>query len=87
MRGKKIDGFVTRQQALTDFFAAWEPDTQIAGISLGEAAGRILAENVYSTLTLPVYRVSACDGIAVDAFKLLWAAARPSNRGLYRCLE
>ncbi|HML69333.1 MAG TPA: hypothetical protein PKA81_13185 [Clostridia bacterium] len=70
MRGKKIDGFVTRLQALADFFAAWEPNMQIEEISLGESAGCILAENVYSTLTLPVYRVSACDGIAVVAARV-----------------
>ena len=70
MRGKKIDGFVTRLQALADFFAAWEHNMQIEELPLEEAAGRILAENVYSTLTLPVYRVSACDGIAVVAARV-----------------
>ncbi len=67
MRGKKIDGFVTRRQALADFFAAWEPAMQTEEVSLAQAAGRICADRVYSKLTLPVYRVSSCDGIAVAA--------------------
>lgn len=67
MRGKQIEGFVTREQALRDFFAAWEPEQRAEQVPLGQASGRVSAAEVRSVLTLPVYRISACDGIAVSA--------------------
>ena len=50
-----MEGFPTREEALADFFAAWE------------AVGRVLARDVVSTNTLPVVRASSFDGIAVKS--------------------
>jgi molybdopterin molybdotransferase len=69
MRGKRIDGFPTREQALRDFFEAWTPHDGTELVPLEQAAGRITAKELRSANTLPVYRVSACDGIAVDSSK------------------
>lgn len=67
--GEKImHGFPSREQALADFFAAWEPSAEsqaIELVTLDEAYGRIVARDLVSANTLPVVRASACDGIAV----------------------
>ena len=65
MGSKKMDGFPSRAQALEDFFAAWEPQVGDELVTLDEACGRVLAEDVESLVTVPVVRASACDGIAV----------------------
>lgn len=65
MNGKQMEGFPTREQALLDFFAAWTPGEQEELVPLDRAAGRILARRLCSAGELPVYRISACDGIAV----------------------
>ena len=67
--GEKImHGFPSREQALADFFAAWEPSEEsqaVELVTLDEAYGRIVARDLVSANTLPVVRASACDGIAV----------------------
>ncbi len=69
--GEKImHGFPSREDALADFFAAWEPSAQSATtelVSLDNAIGRITAQNLVSQNTLPVVRASSCDGIAVKS--------------------
>ena len=65
MGEKKMDGFPTRAQALADFFAVWEPRIGDELVTLDEACGRVLAEDVESVVTVPVVRASSCDGIAV----------------------
>ncbi|MEA5019835.1 MAG: molybdopterin molybdotransferase MoeA [Gordonibacter sp.] len=69
--GEKImDGFPSREEALTDFFAAWKPSAQTTAtelVSLDEAIGRITARDLVSANTLPVVRASSCDGIAVKS--------------------
>ena len=60
-----MDGFPTKEQALKDFFAAWSPNDSVEYIPLIESEGRVTAETIKSVLSLPVYRSSACDGIAV----------------------
>ena len=67
MRGKKMDGFPTREQALKDFFESWSCQEEIEYVPLEEAAWRVTARALHSVNTLPVVRSSACDGIAVDA--------------------
>ena len=67
MRGKKMDGFPTREQALKDFFEVWAPNDGIEYVPLAEAEGRVTAKTLRSINTLPVYRVSSCDGIAVKS--------------------
>lgn len=67
--GEKImHGFPSREEALADFFAAWEvPATAAATelVSLDEAVGRVTARTLVSCNNLPVLRSSQCDGIAV----------------------
>ena len=65
MGHKIMDGFPTRAQALEDFFAAWEPQGGDELVTLDEACGRVIAEDVESLVTVPVVRASSCDGIAV----------------------
>lgn len=66
--GEKImEGFPTREEALADFFAAWEPVGGEELVTLDEAVGRVLARDVVSTNTLPVVRASSFDGIAVKS--------------------
>ena len=60
-----MDGFPSRAQALEDFFGAWEIDLGYKLVTLDEACGRVLAEDVVSVVTVPVVRASSCDGIAV----------------------
>lgn len=64
--GKKImTGFPTREKALTDFFQEWELKRAEELVSLNDCIGRVLTRNLFSSVTLPVCRSSACDGIAV----------------------
>ena len=53
-----MEGFPTREEALADFFAAWEPVGGEELVTLDEAVGRVLARDVVSTNTLPVVRAS-----------------------------
>ena len=62
-----MEGFPTREEALADFFAAWEPVGGEELVTLDEAVGRVLARDVVSTNTLPVVRASSFDGIAVKS--------------------
>lgn len=66
--GEKImDGFPSREEALTDFFATWEPPRRVELVALDDAVGRVLASDAISTNTLPVVRASSFDGIAVKS--------------------
>ena len=66
--GEKImDGFPSREEALADFFAAWEPARSVEYVALDDAVGRVLACDLASTNTLPVVRASSFDGIAVKS--------------------
>lgn len=70
--GEKImDGFPSREEALADFFEAWEPQGATELVTIDESIGRVLARDMVSTNTLPVVRASSFDGIAVKsaAFK------------------
>lgn len=79
--GEKImQGFPSREEALADFFAAWEPPeaaTATELVSLDEAIGRVTARDLVSANTLPVVRASACDGIAVRS--AAFADGRPDT--------
>lgn len=59
--------FVTREQAREALFARWNPIRRTERISIYEALGRITVADTYSKNTLPVYRASKCDGIAVHS--------------------
>ncbi|HCS74671.1 MAG TPA: molybdopterin molybdenumtransferase MoeA [Clostridiales bacterium] len=57
--------FVTRAQAVEALFSRWSPEKRTQRIPIQEALGRVTSIDVYSKNTLPVYRSSKCDGIAV----------------------
>lgn len=67
MRGKKIDGFATKEKVLSDLFSLWTPIKEKELVPIEESIGRITASRIYSVNTLPVHRTSACDGIAVSS--------------------
>ena len=77
--GEKImDGFPSREEALADFFAAWEPARSVEYVALDDAVGRVLACDLASTNTLPVVRASSFDGIAVKSAALAWITCAPT---------
>ncbi|AEF84473.1 molybdenum cofactor synthesis domain protein [Treponema primitia ZAS-2] len=55
----------SRTEALEKLFSLWKPKKQTEGVPLEDALGRISAEDLRSRFTLPVFRSSAGDGIAV----------------------
>ena len=67
MRGKKFDGFVTREQLLQDLFSRWTPRCERELVPLPQASGRVTACELVSRNCLPVCRTSGCDGIAVQS--------------------
>lgn len=67
MRGKTIEGFATREQVLSDLFTAWKPVYDTEYVPLTKATGRITAQDICAELSMPVYRTSGCDGIAVKS--------------------
>lgn len=60
-----MNGYPTKEEALHDFFKAWRPTVSSELVNLDKAVGRITAQDIYSKVTLPVVRASACDGIAI----------------------
>lgn len=56
---------VTRQEGIALLLQQWAPQPLTENVPLSEALGRVTAKDLYSENTLPVCRVSACDGIAV----------------------
>ena len=65
MGTKIMTGFPTREKALTDFFQEWEPQRTEELVGLTDCIGRVLSRDLFSSVTLPICRSSACDGIAV----------------------
>ncbi len=62
-----MEGFPSREEALSDFFKAWEPMRETELVVLDDAVGRVLARDMVSSNTLPVVRASSFDGIAVKS--------------------
>ena len=60
-----MTGYPSREDALRDFFEAWEPPHPTELVTLDDAPGRVSATATFSKIALPVYRASMCDGIAV----------------------
>lgn len=56
---------MSREEIFRLFFQKWKPCGKIEYIPLEQSYGRILAADMESTVTLPVERASAFDGIAV----------------------
>ncbi|MDD2234958.1 MAG: molybdopterin molybdotransferase MoeA [Desulfitobacteriaceae bacterium] len=57
--------FVSREQALQMLLERWQFKKKSDFVSLQNARGRICTSDIYSKNTLPVYRSSRLDGIAV----------------------
>ncbi|MEL7609354.1 MAG: molybdopterin molybdotransferase MoeA [Bacillota bacterium] len=66
-RGK----YVTRMEALETLRTLWNPSLSEEQVDLHEAAGRVLAQDIASVNTLPVFRASMMDGVAVSYEKLI----------------
>lgn len=62
-----MDGFIMREQLLADLFSRWTPGNEMELIPIDESIGRIAMSTIFSVNTLPVHRVSGCDGIAVKS--------------------
>ena len=60
-----IDLAVTRKEALELLFEHWPLQLDTELVPIGQSLGRVTAKNVYSRNTLPVYRSSQMDGVAV----------------------
>lgn len=56
-----------RKEALEMYFQAWQPVLQEEKVPLSEAVGRTLSRDLTSLVTLPMFRVSGMDGIAVNS--------------------
>ena len=57
----------SRKEALSMFFKEWTPSIEIENVSIKDSLRRTLACDLYSQVTLPLYRVSMMDGIAVKS--------------------
>ena len=62
-----LDPSVTRQDALRLMKENWKFTPACELVSLADAAGRVTAEDIFSRNTLPVFRASCFDGIAVNS--------------------
>lgn len=57
----------SKEEALKRFFDEWTPSVEIETVSIMESLRRTLAKDLYSQVTLPMFRVSSMDGIAVKS--------------------
>ena len=58
---------LTRAEALEALKARWEFEKRTEHVPVGEACGRVLAQDCHAAYDLPRHRVSSFDGIAVRA--------------------
>ena len=70
---------VTRQEGAALLLERWTPRPKTEYVPLAEALGRVTAVDLYSENTLPVCRVSACDGIAVRSADFEHGIPDPSD--------
>lgn len=57
----------SRETVLGTVFKHWRPEPSIEEVLVDDAAGRILAEDQFSDVTIPVVRASGCDGVALKS--------------------
>ena len=55
----------TKAEALDLLFQRWSPAVEIERVPLGQAVGRVLAEDMVSQYNIPVVRASGMDGVAI----------------------
>ena len=70
---------ITRGEALEFIMNNWTPDNNTEWVALPDALGRVTAETLYARYSLPVYRVSSIDGIAVKFEMFENGVPDPSN--------
>ena len=63
----EMQNLATRAQAMETLFQKWEAQSGTETISLDDALGRVLVEDVYSQVSIPVVRASSMDGVAVPS--------------------
>lgn len=74
-----MDKLIRKEDALELLFSKWEPKRQTERVSVTQAAGRILAEDIFAAYNLPVVRASRMDGIAVHSS--VFANGKPDTSG------
>ena len=74
-----LETAVTRQEGAALLLERWTPRPRTEYVPLSEALNRVTAQDLYSENTLPVCRVSACDGIAVRSADFAQGIPDPSN--------
>ena len=62
-----MENLPTRAQVIETLFDKWKLQSATEIIEIDEALDRVLANDAYSQVTIPVVRASAMDGIAVDS--------------------
>ena len=55
----------TKAEALDLLFQRWSPAMETERVPLGQAVGRVLAEDMVSQYNIPVVRASGMDGVAI----------------------
>lgn len=65
MRKSLLNNLAPREIALDKLMKLWNPKSEPEIIKLEDAFGRITTEDIFSNNSLPVYRASMVDGIAV----------------------
>ena len=70
---------LTRAEALEALKARWEFEKRTEHVPVGEACGRVLAQDCHAAYDLPRHRVSSFDGIAVRAADFAQGVPTPAN--------
>lgn len=60
-----LEKLISRAEALKLLFSRWKPVADIETVPLDDALDRVVAQDIFSNVNLPVYRESWADGIAV----------------------
>lgn len=66
-KGPDLTGLITREEALSRLFSAWNVQTGTEEVSVADACGRTLAVDLFAKYDQPVVRASGMDGIAVKS--------------------
>lgn len=76
---------LTREDAVRELRAHWKPEVASELVCLPDALGRVTVSDVVADVSLPVYRSSKCDGIAVRSSA--WADGDPDTAGWVRDVD
>lgn len=60
-------GLPTREEILATLFRVWKPHLEVEEVPVEEAYQRVMAEDMFAEITLPIVRASTCDGVAVKS--------------------